>query len=88
MLVPTRELASQVVEELEPLAAACSLRIAAVYGGAPVGAQAKRAREAQLVVATPGRLHDLIERGLVSLRGVRVLILDEADRMLDMGLKP
>jgi superfamily II DNA/RNA helicase len=88
VLVPTRELASQVVEALEPLAAACSLRMAAVYGGTPVGAQAKRARGAQILVATPGRLHDLIERRLVSLRGVRVLVLDEADRMLDMGFKP
>ena len=88
VLVPTRELASQVVEELQPLAAARSLRIAAVYGGAPVGAQAKRARSAQILVATPGRLHDLIERRLVSLRDVRVLVLDEADRMLDMGFRP
>jgi ATP-dependent RNA helicase RhlE len=88
VLVPTRELASQVVDELEPLAAACSLRIAAVYGGTPVGAQAKRARGAQILVATPGRLHDLIERRLVSLRDVRVLVLDEADRMLDMGFRP
>ena len=88
VLVPTRELASQVVEELEPLAAACSLRIAAVYGGTSVGAQAKRARGAQILVATPGRLHDLIERRLVSLRDIRVLVLDEADRMLDMGFRP
>jgi len=88
ILVPTRELASQVVEELQPLAAARSLRIAAVYGGASVAAQAKRARGAQILVATPGRLHDLIERRLVSLRDVRVLVLDEADRMLDMGFKP
>ena len=88
VLVPTRELASQVVEELEPLAAACSLRIAAVYGGTSVGGQAKRARGAHVLVATPGRLHDLIERRLVSLRDVRVLVLDEADRMLDMGFRP
>jgi|SRR5581483_11534372 len=88
VLVPTRELASQVVEELEPLAAACSLRIAAVYGGTPIGAQVKRARGAQILVATPGRLNDLIERRLVSLRAVRVLVLDEADRMLDMGFRP
>jgi superfamily II DNA/RNA helicase len=88
VLVPTRELASQVVEKLEPLAAECSLRIAAVYGGTPVRAQAGRARGAQILVATPGRLHDLIERRLVSLRCVRVLVLDEADRMLDMGFKP
>jgi superfamily II DNA/RNA helicase len=88
VLVPTRELASQVVEELEPLAAACSLRIAAVYGGTSVGAQTKRARGAQILVATPGRLNDLVERRLVSLRDVRVLVLDEADRMLDMGFRP
>jgi superfamily II DNA/RNA helicase len=88
VLVPTRELATQVVEELEPLAAARSVRIAAVYGGTSVSVQAKRARSAQILVATPGRLQDLIERGLVSLRDVRVLVLDEADRMLDMGFKP
>jgi ATP-dependent RNA helicase RhlE len=88
VLVPTRELASQVVGDLEPLAAACSLRIAAVYGGTSVAAQAKRARGAQILVATPGRLHDLIERRLVSLRTVRVLVLDEADRMLDLGFRP
>ena len=88
VLVPTRELASQVVDELAPLARACGLAIAAVYGGASIGAQAKRARSAQVLVATPGRLEDLIERRLVSLRDVRVLVLDEADRMLDMGFKP
>jgi superfamily II DNA/RNA helicase len=88
VLVPTRELATQVVEELAPLAAARSLRIAAVYGGTSVGAQAKRARGADILVATPGRMNDLIERRLVSLRNVRVLVLDEADRMLDMGFRP
>jgi len=88
VLVPTRELASQVVAELEPLTAACSLRIAPVYGGTSVGAQVKRARGAQILVATPGRLHDLIERRLVSLRDVCMLVLDEADRMLDMGFRP
>jgi ATP-dependent RNA helicase RhlE len=88
ILVPTRELASQVVDDLAPLAAACSLKIAAVYGGTPVGAQAKRARGAHILVATPGRLQDLIERKLVSLREVRMLVLDEADRMLDMGFRP
>ena len=88
VLVPTRELASQVVDELAPLADACSVQIAAVYGGTPVGAQAKRARGAQILVATPGRLNDLIEHRLVSLRGVRALVLDEADLMLDMGFKP
>jgi ATP-dependent RNA helicase RhlE len=88
VLVPTRELATQVVEELAPLAAARSLRIAAVYGGTSVQAQAKSARGADVLVATPGRMNDLIERRMVSLRGVRVLVLDEADRMLDMGFRP
>jgi superfamily II DNA/RNA helicase len=88
VLVPTRELASQVVDELAPLAQAHNLAIAAVYGGASIGAQAKRARSAQVLVATPGRLEDLIERRVVSLRDVRMLVLDEADRMLDMGFRP
>ncbi len=88
VLVPTRELAQQVAQECEPLAAVRGLRVAAVYGGAPLQAQAKRARLAHILVATPGRLQDLIERRLVSLERVRVLVLDEADRMLDMGFKP
>ncbi len=88
VLVPTRELAIQVAEELDKLARAKGLRVAAVYGGAPVGAQAKRARGAQVVVATPGRLQDLIERRLIAMDQVAILILDEADRMLDMGFRP
>ncbi len=88
VLVPTRELASQVVAELRPLAAARSLRIEAVYGGAPLPSQAKRARGAEILVATPGRLSDLIERRMISLNSVRLLVLDEADRMLDMGFRP
>jgi ATP-dependent RNA helicase RhlE len=86
VLVPTRELASQVAGELTALAG--GLRVAAVYGGVPLHAQAKRAREAHVLVATPGRLNDLLERRAVDLRGVRILVLDEADRMLDMGFKP
>jgi len=88
VLVPTRELASQVVSELRPLAAARGLRIEAVYGGTSVGLQARQARGAEILVATPGRLSDLIDRRLVSLAAVRILVLDEADRMLDMGFKP
>jgi superfamily II DNA/RNA helicase len=88
VLVPTRELASQIVADLQPLAAARDLRIAAVYGGTSVVGQAQRARKAEFLVATPGRLHDLLERRLVSLERVRVLVLDEADRMLDMGFRP
>jgi superfamily II DNA/RNA helicase len=88
VLVPTRELAAQVAAELRPLAETKRLRIATVYGGTPIGAQAKRAKSAHVLVATPGRLNDLLERRLVSLDGVRVLVLDEADRMLDMGFRP
>ncbi len=88
VLVPTRELASQIAADLRPLAASRNLRIAAVYGGASLAGQVKRARGAELLIATPGRLNDLIERRLVSLGSVRVLVLDEADRMLDMGFRP
>jgi superfamily II DNA/RNA helicase len=88
VLVPTRELASQVAEVLEAIAMPKGLRVAAVYGGAPLGAQAKRAKGAHVLVATPGRLQDLVERRLVRLDAVRILVLDEADRMLDMGFKP
>jgi superfamily II DNA/RNA helicase len=88
VLVPTRELASQVADDLAALASTKGLRVAAVYGGAPISSQAKRLRGAHLLVATPGRLQDLIERRMVSLDRVRILVLDEADRMLDMGFKP
>jgi superfamily II DNA/RNA helicase len=88
VLVPTRELALQVCEDIEPLAAARGIRVAAAYGGAPVASQAKRLKGAHIVVATPGRLQDLVERRLVSLDAVRTLVLDEADRMLDMGFRP
>jgi superfamily II DNA/RNA helicase len=87
VLVPTRELATQVAGELEALAPD-DLRVASVYGGVPLAAQAKRARAAHVLVATPGRLNDLIERKAIELDGVRILVLDEADRMLDMGFKP
>jgi superfamily II DNA/RNA helicase len=88
VLVPTRELAGQVSDEIRPLAQVNGLRVAAVFGGAPVREQAKKARSAQILVATPGRLQDLVERRLVSLEQVDLLVLDEADRMLDMGFKP
>ena len=88
VLAPTRELASQIVDELEGIARSRKLRIAAVYGGVGFGPQTKAARRADIVVATPGRLEDLIERGVISLNRVGVLVLDEADRMLDMGFKP
>jgi ATP-dependent RNA helicase RhlE len=88
VLVPTRELAAQVCAELEPLALSSGLTVAAVYGGLPLQAQAKRAARAHVLVATPGRLEDLASRRLVELADIRVLVLDEADRMLDMGFQP
>ena len=88
VLVPTRELAVQVAEELEAPAAPRGLAVCAVYGGAPLRAQAKRAKDAAILVATPGRLWDLIERRMVDVSTVRILVLDEADRMLDMGFQP
>jgi ATP-dependent RNA helicase RhlE len=88
VLAPTRELASQIVTELRSLAEVRRLRIAAVYGGVGFGAQRKAARAADVLVATPGRLEDLIARGVLSLKGIRILVLDEADRMLDMGFRP
>jgi len=88
VLAPTRELAGQIVDELESLADARRLRIAAVYGGVGFGPQVAAARRADILVATPGRLEDLIARGDVRLGTVGVLVLDEADRMLDMGFRP
>jgi ATP-dependent RNA helicase RhlE len=88
VLAPTRELAGQIVEDLRSIAATRDLKIAAVYGGVGFGPQIKAARQADILVATPGRLEDLIARGVVNLEEIRILVLDEADRMLDMGFKP
>ena len=88
VLAPTRELAGQIVDELDSICEAKGLRITAVYGGVGYGPQIKRASKAHILVATPGRLEDLLERGAVSLKAVEILVLDEADRMLDMGFKP
>ena len=88
VLVPTRELALQVTADLTPIAAAKNLRLTTVYGGAGIGAQIQAVKRANVVVATPGRLFDLIERRCIDLSRVGVLVLDEADRMLDMGFKP
>ncbi len=88
ILAPTRELASQIVDELDSIARSRNLRVAAVYGGVGFGPQSNAARRADIVVATPGRLEDLLSRNTISLDRVQVLVLDEADRMLDMGFKP
>ena len=88
VLVPTRELALQVSEEIAVLAKARRLSVATVYGGVSIRPQANAARDAHVVVATPGRLQDLVDRRLLVLDAVEILVLDEADRMLDMGFKP
>src|SRR3954454_10062537 len=101
VLAPTRELANQIVEEIRDIATARALSVAAVYGGVGFEKQIKLARKAHILVATPGRLEDLIARGAVRLHRVggvalgaagldrvRVLALDEADRMLDMVFRP
>ena len=88
VLVPTRELASQVTAELQPLAKAKGLTVASAYGGVPLRAQGNRAKSAHVLVATPGRLEDLAQRRMIDLSHVRTFVLDEADRMLDMGFQP
>ncbi len=88
VLVPTRELAAQVGEVLETLGAARGLRVATAYGGVGLHEQAKKAARSHLLVATPGRLEDLASRRMLKLDGVVMLVLDEADRMLDMGFQP
>jgi superfamily II DNA/RNA helicase len=88
ILVPTRELASQVVDELRAVAEARGLSVAAAYGGVSIHEQARTVNRADILVATPGRLEDLALRGQVRLQHVSILVLDEADRMLDMGFQP
>lgn len=88
ILVPTRELASQVAEEFRAIADVKRLAVTAVYGGVGITEQAKRARRSDIVIATPGRLLDLVARRLLRLDRVRICVLDEADRMLDMGFLP
>ncbi len=88
VLVPTRELVTQVIEEFRVIADVRRLRIAPVYGGVAIGAQSKRSRGADVIVATPGRLLDLVSRRMLRLDHVELCVLDEADRMLDMGFLP
>ena len=88
ILVPTRELAQQVCDEIDLLDASRTLRSTAVFGGAGYGPQLRRIGSASVVVATPGRLEDLISRRDIDLRAVQIAVLDEADRMADMGFLP
>jgi ATP-dependent RNA helicase RhlE len=88
VLAPTRELAAQIVEQSQPIARARNLEVAAVYGGVGFEKQIKACKRADILVATPGRLEDLMARRAVRLGGIEILVLDEADRMLDMGFRP
>src|SRR3954452_9214660 len=88
VLAPTRELATQIVDEIRAVAHSRAISVAAVYGGAGIERQIKLARKAHILVATPGRLEDLMARRAVRLDRIRTLVLDEADRMLDMGFRP
>ena len=89
ILAPTRELVSQIFEEARKFAFRSWVRPCVVYGGADIGSQLRQIeRGCDLLVATPGRLVDLLERGRISLINIKYLVLDEADRMLDMGFEP
>jgi len=89
VLTPTRELAVQVRDECRKLALGRQVSIAAVYGGKPIRRHVEQLRRGlDILVGTPGRLLDLMRRGALSLRGIRFVVLDEADRMLDIGFRP
>jgi superfamily II DNA/RNA helicase len=88
ILAPTRELATQIAADIRGIAHARALAVTAVYGGVGLVKQAKEAARSQVLVATPGRLEDLLARGAFTLDHIRMLVLDEADRMLDMGFRP
>lgn len=89
VLVPTRELCLQVADELKRLGGNAGVHVSAIYGGVGLGPQIEGlARGAHIVVGTPGRVEDLLQRGALKLSGVRFAVLDEADRMLDVGFLP
>ena len=89
VLLPTRELAIQVNESLQAVGKHLKLRTAVLIGGASEGPQKRALRnKPRIIIATPGRLVDFLEQGVVNLSGVQILVLDEADRMLDMGFEP
>ena len=87
ILTPTRELAAQVMEDLEKMGKNIDVRTVAIYGGVGYGYQTEGARNSEIIIATPGRLMDHLDRRTVSLNKIKIIVLDEADRMLDMGFE-
>lgn len=89
VLAPTRELATQITNTLQPLAKAMNLRVTTIFGGVPQNKQVRAIREGvEIIVATPGRLEDLMKQGLLKLDGIEITVLDEADHMADLGFLP
>ena len=89
VLAPTRELAQQIQTVARDFGSSTFVRNTCIFGGAPKGPQARDLeRGVEIVIATPGRLIDFLERGITNLRRCTYLVLDEADRMLDMGFEP
>jgi len=85
VLTPTRELAEQVKDSMKEISSQKNLKIISVYGGVSISQQIRDIPKAEVVIATPGRLMDHLQRGTINLSKVKILVLDEADRMLDMG---
>jgi superfamily II DNA/RNA helicase len=89
VLAPTRELATQITNSLEPMATAMNLRVTTIFGGVPQNKQVRAIREGvEIIVATPGRLEDLMKQGLLKLDAIEITVLDEADHMADLGFLP
>jgi len=89
VLAPTRELATQISAAMEPLAAAYDLRVTTIFGGVPQGRQVAALKSgADIVIACPGRLEDLMKQRLISLDAVEITVIDEADHMADLGFLP
>lgn len=89
VLAPTRELVTQIAATMRPLAESMNLRVATIFGGVSQNPQAKAIREGvEIIVATPGRLEDLMQQGLLKLDGIQITVLDEADHMADLGFLP
>jgi len=89
VLAPTRELATQITNALQPLASAMNLRVTTIFGGVPQKKQVQALRDGvEIIVATPGRLEDLMRQGILKLDAIEITVLDEADHMADLGFLP